>query len=230
MLTTFGCGALAIGGMPTVWGDDHAETRLRDGGVINCWINYDDKFDKIYNDMIDMENSLVLLSHNKWEDDIYLRVGDVYRVSNINAKTKFENGANDGDVLMVAAHWDDDVNNEFFATKGRVNNPRCPNEQSAHKYWFHELGHGHELSHRDEWLGQLMDPHDPEAMHLNQEECDEWNDTYYTSSTTQDADSSAEDQHFECGLSQEALRELDEGDFDRPFSPVQIKKKKPLDR
>lgn len=144
VLTAAGGCALSIGAVSTVSaGDRTSETRLEEGGVINCYFSENDKFDYIYGDVKEMENSLVLLEHSEWEDDIYLRVGDVYRVSNEYAKSRYDQGATDGNLLIVAGDWTFSENNAWYTTKGRINADRCPTSESAYKYWYHELGHAH---------------------------------------------------------------------------------------
>ncbi len=233
VLTAVGGCAFSIGAASTVSaGNRESETRLESGGVINCYFSQHSKFDYVYNDVKNMENSLVLLEHSEWEDDVYLRVGDVYRVSNEYAKSRFDQGATDGNLLMVAGDWTLSENNAWYTTKGRINDDKCASAGAAYKYWFHEMGHAHDLPHRDELLGQLMDPHDQTAMHMNQEECNEWNETYYISNTS-NIDEDVENwdskkntkQHFECGPSKEDVQNFEGGsDFKKPT----IKSKEPL--
>lgn len=178
VLAKLGASAVAVAAVPTVSAGQMSRDALGNGAAVDCYFNPQSKFDSLYNDMNSWENSTVWLSHDRWDANVKLRVGSVYRVSNATVKSRYDSGPVGDDLLMCAGDWTYDDHNVWVGKKGRINTDRCPTSQSAVKYWYHELGHAHGLGHRDEWGGQLMDPHDPEAMHLNASECQEWNGAY----------------------------------------------------
>lgn len=179
LLTKLGIGAVALGGVPVAAAETASEEALAADGEINCYFSFHDKFNAIYNDVINWAHSEVWLSHDAWESDVKVRIGTVGRKSNSWIKDKWTKGPDSGDVLMLAGKWTDDDKNKFVqgANKGRINTERCADPDAAYKYWFHEVGHAHGLED-DEWDRRLMDPKDWYAMAMKGYECSEWNDTY----------------------------------------------------
>jgi len=178
VLAKLGVTATAVAALPTASAGQMSRDALGNGAAVDCYFSPHDKFDSLYNDMNSWENSTVWLSHDKWAENVKLRVGSVYRVSNDTVKSRYDSGPVGDDLLMCAGDWTYDDQNVWVGKKGRINTDRCPSVDSAVKYWYHELGHAHGLDHRDQWGGQLMDPHDTEAMHLNSSECQEWKSAY----------------------------------------------------
>lgn len=191
-LAKIGVGTAAIGGVPLISASSTKE--FKDGHSLNCYFSPDSDFDMIYNDVKGWENSKVWLSHDKWAENIILRVGSVGRVSNSTVHWYWDNeNDKENDPLMVAGDWaygNDNVYNHID-DKGRINDQHCYQDKDvAYKFWFHEVGHAHGLQHRNEWGGQLMDSGDLDAMHLNSSECTTWRNNYSASTSTQSDDGS----------------------------------------
>ena len=75
-----------------------------------------------------------------------------------------------------------------------------------------------------------MDSDDTEAMHLNQNGCDEWNSSYYVSSTSTKTSEVETNRHFECGPSKEQIQNFNEQNSKSTFTKPQIKSKEPINR
>lgn len=194
-LAKIGVGTAAIGGVPLVSaGGTHNTEEFEDGHSLNCYFSNDSTFNMIYNDVKEWEDSKVWLSHDKWAENVTLRVGSVGRVSNSTVHWYWDNeGDSENDPLMVAGDWAVGESNvwNYAADKGRINDQHCYNDKDvAYKYWFHEVGHAHGLHHRDEWGGQLMDSGDLDAMHMNSSECTTWKNAYSASTSTVSDDGS----------------------------------------
>lgn len=164
----------------------------RAGAELACAFSHHSKFDKIYNNVKEFQNSFVTLSHSDWNGNIRIRFGGVDRVSNDTVKALLDRYVVDGKgatelgddkMYMLAGNWTLDDHNCWFYNYhiGRINSDRCFDQDAALKYWYHEVGHAHQLGHRNETGEELMDPEDWYGMGLNSGETSHWYDIYDTS-------------------------------------------------
>lgn len=113
--------------------------------------------------------------------------------------------------VMLAGTWTFSDNNLWSHTHhiGRINTRRCADSDAAEKYWYHEIGHGHTLGHRND-SGALMNPDSWTGFSLNSDETEQWRDCYSYSECGSSASTVEVTEHADEGVTEAEADELEE--------------------